>query len=167
MTLRRKIATSILLILAMAPVFYAISFQFNQARIRHQMREALERSALHEIKIEKDQLHWARFEKELVIDDKLFDVKGLTYHQDGSATAKGLFDDQETTLVQQLNKQQQENNSQGSKLIAQFFQIWMAVPGDHGNLGLEMDSKERTLYPLFKSDIASASKLILTPPPQA
>jgi hypothetical protein len=164
--LRKKIATITLLLLAFAPVFYAFTFDLRQHAIRNGMKEKLEKTVLRTLILNKDQIHWNREGKELTINNKLFDVRYMRVSRDGSITVQGLYDEDETLLVDQLNNQEQQNRSLGNKLLTQFLQIWLAVPTEPILSDLPAHTVQPQ-YPDISQSTASGYKMIYAPPPQA
>jgi hypothetical protein len=164
MSLRPKIATISLLLIALAPLFYAFSFQWQQKNIRHRMKEELEEKMLHTLTLDQAQLHWTRPGKEIVINDKLFDVKTVEMNEDGSVVITGLFDEEETSLVKQIKKNQQENG--GEKLLGQFFQLQLNLPSEITSITINSVDINPQQFPRFASALSVAWSGILTPPPQ-
>jgi hypothetical protein len=163
----KKIATIFLLVLALAPVFYVLAVHTRQYTIRQRMKHELEEKMLHTITLKSSEIHWIREGKEIAIEKKLFDVKSIAYKENGMAVLTGLFDEEETDLVQQLQKNQKENNSQGSKQLAQLFQLMLVMPEfphENNSLSILLSS---TRFPVIESDPVAAFKTIPTPPPQA
>ena len=131
------------------------------------MKEELECKMLHNIILNSDEIQWTRKGKEIVIDGKLFDVKSFAQTVNGTTVVRGLFDVEETALVQQLEKNQKENNSQGAKQLAQLFQLMLVMPEypqENNSLSILLSS---TRFPVIESAPVAAFKTILTPPPQA
>ena len=163
----KKIATIFLLVLALAPLFYVVTVQIKQHSIQQRMKEELEEKVLHSITLKSSQIHWIREGKEIAVGNKLFDVKSITYKKDGTAVIRGRFDEDETALVQQLQKNQKENNSQGAKQLAQLFQLMLVMPEsppENNSLSFLLSS---TRFPEIEPAPVAAFKTILTPPPQA
>ena len=163
----KKIATIFLLVLALAPLFYVLALHTRQHTIRCKMKEELEEKMLHSIALKSSDIHWVREGKELAIGKKLFDVKNIVYNKDGTAIVTGLFDEEETTLVQQLEKNQKENSSQGTKELAQLFHLLLVMPEyplENNSISFLLNSSR---FPVIDSAPVAAFKTILTPPPQA
>ena len=131
------------------------------------MKEELEEKMLHNITLKSSDIHWVWEGKEIDIEKELFDVKSISYKEDGTAVITGLFDEEETALVQQLQKNQKENNSQGTKQLAQLFQLMLVMPEypqENNSLSFLLSN---TRFPVIESAPVAAFKTILTPPPQA
>jgi hypothetical protein len=159
------IATIFLLLLVLAPVIYFVSFHVRQQSIHRQMKEELEQKSLHHITVDKKDIHWVRFGKELIIHNQLFDVKSISQLPNGKILLAGLFDREETSLVHQLHKNQESRNTEGSKQIGQLFQF---IAITHEISGSNSFVNTFSLYPLPANDVNSCAGFagIITPPPQ-
>lgn len=118
----------ILLVIILAPLSYSFIFQARQQRIQHRMKEELEHARLHHIIIPAAKLHWVKEGKEILVEGKMFDVKNITFKQDGNAYISGLFDEEETALVGQLKKDFEKERRTGSKEIVRLFQLVQSLP---------------------------------------
>ena len=131
------------------------------------MEEELACGKLQQVTINRNELHWNRVGKEILVDGKLFDVKAITYNKNGDAIVTGLFDNDETVLVREFQKNQKENNSQGTKQLAQFFQLMLVMPEypqENISFSVLMSS---AFFPGKESTPVAVFKTIPTPPPQA
>jgi hypothetical protein len=154
-------------VLTIAPVAYFLYFQVSQQQIRRQMKDKLELSEARVLHLRSSDIHWIREEKELSINDKLFDVRSLKVEANGDITVSGLFDDAETLLVDRLEKNQENNNDPGGKQLTKFFQLLLIVPFSKTEQ-TALRSPSKIVHPCFNdTKIASIFKAILTPPPQA
>lgn len=105
-----SIKSSILLSAFIIPTLFLASFLVQQKWIAWEMTEKLEHQQLHTLQIPVQQLHWVKEGKEILIDGKLFDVKSILTHGK-LVQVTGLFDEEETDLVQQIQRQLQHNQS--------------------------------------------------------
>lgn len=88
-------------------------FIARRAHIRFEMMEKLERENLVIISIPVQQFRWYEQDKEILLGNRMFDVRELQRVGD-HYLVKGLYDDEETALEQQvLRMQEQEDNSSG------------------------------------------------------
>ena len=128
------------------------------------MQEALEETMLTVICLPADELQWTRGDRELVIERKLFDVKKFSRLPNGDIRLEGLFDEGETSLLDQLEKQQeQEENATGSQLT-EFFQQWTTlgpVPETAGKISFSKPVFDERHPELENSDLS-----IISPPPR-
>jgi hypothetical protein len=163
----KYIATILLLVPLLAPAIFTITFQLQQQNIRHRMKERLEEKHLHSLTIQKDDIHWVKAGKEIAIGNRLFDIKSMGEGPDGTVTVIGLFDHEESLLVQQLKEQQEEQDSNSLKTLVQFFNLILTIPGleEAGHPGVCL--LPLTQYPDISVNLPSVFHKILTPPPQA
>jgi hypothetical protein len=130
------------------------------------MKEDMEGKVLQTVNLPASGIKWLRSGKEIELNNRMFDIKEISFNTDGTATIRGLFDDEETALTDMLKKQQDQNNNEGSRQLAQFFQILLAAPETHTSVNLLPLFIKGNLYPYFEADPVSAYRTILTPPPQ-
>lgn len=75
------------------------AFQFY---IKLRVEASLERDALHIVTLPATEVHWYEEGREILVDGKMFDIKTYSI-TDGVFTAQGIFDEEETEIVQLLN----------------------------------------------------------------
>lgn len=132
--------------------------------IRYEMKERLERELLHTITVPRDKVIWAKYNKEIIVEGKMFDVESYSI-KDGLCFFTGLFDEEETALNDLLEKKTEDRDK--NELLAQLFQ-WLQSPCISLSFDVEVLANEkqqgRFLIPF---DIPSPFINIPTPPPQA
>ena len=104
------------------PGLLFLYLKLEQQRIRHKMEEKLERGSLREVRLPETSLVWYEEGRELIIDDKLFDVLSIRI-ENGIAIVSGLFDYEETRLkekVERLHRKQEKENEGGSDFLVSF-----------------------------------------------
>lgn len=168
MQIRRKISSFLFAGILLAPFFFIINFHVRQYQIRHEMKEAIEQEMLHSFSIETSSINWIRQGKELSINGKMFDVEKIIYKEDGTAILTGLFDDEETALVQQLEKAcQQQNNPNSNSSLVKLLSFQLAMPLkqeiNSNTLSLSLNNWPR---PVKQACPASCRQDMLTPPPE-
>jgi len=165
MSLKRKIATYSLLLIVSAPLYFAFSFELHQRSIQRKMKEELAEKMLQTITLNNAQFHWVREKREIVINDQLFDVKSYSFNDDGSVVITGLFDKEETSLVQTFQKSQQRSGAE--KQLAQFFQMQLSMPSPLTAMATSNTNINNFSFSYFAGNISSVYLGIITPPPQA
>ena len=70
----KNILTAVFILLASLPLIYALFFIINKACIHQRMREELNRRELTTVILDKSNLQWMEEGRELLIDDRMFDV---------------------------------------------------------------------------------------------
>lgn len=116
------------------------------------------------VSISDDEVNWIEEGKEVWINDRMFDIKSLK-HKDHQYTFKGLFDDEETGFVRQLEKEQQKENYSGYKLLAQLFQVFRShfkeeLPGLRSFEIIDLK------FPASSSKLSQGQTKEISPPPK-
>jgi len=125
-TTRKIVAIGFLLITCLPGLLF-LYLDLKQRHIRHKMEEKLERSSLQEVRIPESSLVWYEEGRELIIDDKLFDVVSIRIEK-GIAIVSGLFDYAETRLkeqVERLHRKQEREDKGGSDFLVSFSAFFM------------------------------------------
>jgi len=162
----KKLAGIVMLVSGCMPLLFIIVFKIKQQYIHHEMEEQLETRILRSITVAKKNVHWIEKGKEILFEGRMFDIK--TCKQQGEHYIfTGLFDDDETALMQQLEEKQNNSSSPDTKNIARLFQWLQSVYKDPQEKNtLTASSINRKI--LFDHIIQLPSRFIpiLTPPPQ-
>lgn len=119
----RQINSLFLLLLACTPLLYTVSLQLRQRIIQFQMQEKLEMESLISISIPKNKINWHKKNKELIHNNRLFDVKSVKADI-GNIVFTGLYDDDETILTEKM-KDNGKNNSLHQNMLVEFFHLLM------------------------------------------
>ncbi len=131
------------------------------------MKEQLEEKMLHSIVLSIKDVNWFKPGKEIVVEGKMFDVKSATYRDDGTIVFTGLFDEEETLLVKQLQQKQQDENTKGNKQLVQLLQLAQSLPGDDPAGECNWHIITANPFAVYTPSLLNAYTTILTPPPQA
>ncbi|MBS1758576.1 MAG: hypothetical protein JST23_00530 [Bacteroidetes bacterium] len=167
MSLPRKKILSVLLAGAfIAPLLYVIFLQTKQIIIRHEMKERLEEQMLHQVTVQKQDIHWTEKGKELRIDGRMFDAEEVEYHSDGSITVTGLYDEEETDLLHQLNKTCQQQNTTENQQMAHYLSFLLAMPEQPLNFDLSFLSNSSRSNAFNEMSLPSKHLKIPAPPPK-
>jgi hypothetical protein len=146
------------------PLLFALFFLVKQQTIRHEMKERLERELLHTIAVPQDKVVWAKYNKEIIVEGKMFDVESYSI-KDSVCVFTGLFDEEETALNDLLEKKTNDKNE--NELLAQLFQ-WLQSPcislSFHEEVAVNKNNE--TCFPVLHH-ISFPYINIPTPPPQA
>jgi len=119
-----KSSTRFLLFVAFIPMLFICVFHMQQQIIRHEMKEKLEQQSLHTITVTAKDFQWIEEGNEIMIDGKMFDIHSYS-QQNGTYFFTGLFDEEETRLVQQLEKT--TDHTSENKILNLFFQNSMFI----------------------------------------
>ena len=163
----KKITAFILLVPALTPVLYILVFHIHQFSVRLEMQKQLNDQALQTISLSANELQWTRNGKEIIVDGKLFDVKAIDYRSNGDALLTGLYDHDETLLIELLQRdQEEEDDTTTGEQLTNLFQLVLTLPGslvhEYNNCLL----RKGTGFPVNDMALSSVFKKILTPPPQ-
>ena len=129
------------------------------------MKRQLEIKMLHTITLAKNDVYWLKDGKEIIINGRMFDVKSFQHAGDDKISFTGLYDDEETALVNKVKENQQTDNNAGGKLLAQLFQLLQA---SFNNTTAEVfiPSLHSNSFPGIEQRLASQYISIFFPPPQ-
>lgn len=164
-TATKRTTTYLLLLLAAMPLLYALLIGIPQRAIQHKMKERLETQLLRTISVAKNDVHWIKDGKEIWVNGRMFDIKSSHLQKNGVYVFSGLYDEEETALLEQIQKDQQNNNSNGKQLV-QLFQLLQSF---YNNPQEEIASPGNIPGGKFIPDaspLASQFISIFTPPPQ-
>ena len=128
------------------------------------MKEKLEKEFLHTITVPKEDVVWAKYNKEIIVGDKLFDVESFS-EKGGLYFFIGLFDAEETALNDLLEKNTDDKNE--NELLGQLFQCLQSPCIDVTfDPGIIINQNNVCSFPILLH-ISSPFLNIPTPPPQA
>lgn len=117
----------ILLMVSIAlPLILSAFSNIHQAWIRHEMLERLERRNLHTISLSPGEVVWYKKEKEIIINNRMFDVKSWK-NVDGKIIFQGLYDEEETAFLKKVKEQ--TSDTQNSRHVIKAYQLessWIA-----------------------------------------
>jgi hypothetical protein len=165
-TVTKKITASLFTLLGFAPLLFIIVTSIKQQEIHQIMKQQLETRMLRTITLAKKDANWVNEGKEILVDGRMFDVKSFKVLPTGEITFTGLYDDDETALVNNIRKNQQnENNNSNGKLIIQLFQILEATIHNTASEIL-IATINNNHFPGIEERLASQFITILSPPPQ-
>lgn len=163
----KRITAFILLLPALTPVLYILIFNIHQFSIRLEMEHELENHALQTITLPANELHWTRNGKEIILDGKMFDVKAVEYNAEGKALVTGLFDHEETLLIELLQRdQEEEDDATSGEQLTNLLPLVLALPASLIHENKTCLLHEGTGFPVNDMALSSVFKKILTPPPQ-
>jgi hypothetical protein len=152
--------------LGFTPVLLVLFFGLRQNSIRNRMKEKLESPFLQTITLNNDAIQWAKPEKEIWVNGKMFDIKSKK-EKDGKTTFKGLYDDEETLLKTNLRESWEKNKAQQNHLLGQIFQSLSNIYFTNISWSSPPFNFKIKDYPFYISQLEYHYSDILTPPPQA
>lgn len=159
------ISSSLLLFTGILPVLLAVFFLYKQQHIRHEMKERLEQQYLQTVVVPVKDFVWIKYKKEILVEDRLFDIKKIQL-KDDRYYCTGLFDDDETALNIFFSKTHERSDDKKVPLAAQLFKLLQCLyPTEPARLFFFSDLKQ-TSYLSFSLILPSPYAKVLTPPPQ-
>jgi hypothetical protein len=165
-SLVKKYGALILLIIAATPLFYTLAFRVQQLAIHRKMKKNLECQLLHTITVSEKDVHWMADGKEIVINGELFDIRSSVL-ENGQYSFTGLFDKEETALINQLEKTQQQSSASDNKVILQLFQ-WLQTFYSDSPQTINLSFTDKREENLFIAPVPAKQYLgIIIPPPKA
>ncbi len=130
------------------------------------MKQRLESKMLHTITLAENNVQWIKEGKEILVNGRMFDIKGSENSGNDKIIFTGLYDDDETLLVNQVKKNQQNDNNTGSRLLAQFFQLLQVTFDNTSIENFTLTLSRNNYFPGNENHPTSQFIAILTPPPQ-
>jgi hypothetical protein len=162
---RKHIVTICLILLAASPIVAPIMLLIQQQFVIHEMKEKMEHSVLHTIRIQEDKVEWTREKNECIINGKMFDVHSII-RESGFLLLNGLYDDEETVIIRNLvstaTDNQQENNR--AKVIFIFTHL-QAVENPDSSMQFDLPTVEQDFNIDLQANIMSAHTFQHYPPP--
>ena len=108
---RHYIIPLFLLMLSLAPTLFMGGLQAFQFYIRQRMEITLEKEPLTSISLPATSVVWYEEGREIMVEGRMFDLKAFTI-KDGIFSALGVYDDDETEVVNLMNGHWSEKDQQ-------------------------------------------------------
>jgi hypothetical protein len=164
-TANKKITASLFTLLLAAPLLFILFCHFRQQEIRHSMKRQLEDKMLHTITLDKTEVYWMKDGKEILINGRMFDVKSFRQSGSGKIIFTGLYDDDETALVNKIRETQETDCKADGKLLVQLFQL-LQSSFNNAQTEIFIPTHHNNFFREIKQNLASQYFTILSPPPQ-
>lgn len=107
--LHKQITAFLFLLIVAVPLFVSLKFIVEESLIKQAVEEKMNTFALQSITISKTDIVWIKAGKEILVDDKYFDVKNYQT-ENGVVTLTGYFDREETDLFSAFKNYTEKNN---------------------------------------------------------
>jgi len=164
-TNQRKILSLFFILLGMLPFIFSLTAILRKQQIRHEMKERMEKSLLHTIILDEDNVVWMKPGKEIFVDGKMFDIK-KTEKLNGKIIFHGLYDEEETALKNNINNSMKRDRSSQQTLLTNLFSLILGVYLDPGDADIPVSDlsteKKAAIIHYWSQPILT----ILSPPPQ-
>ncbi|MDZ4808487.1 MAG: hypothetical protein SGI96_09465 [Bacteroidota bacterium] len=161
-TITKKITILFFLLLGFVPLLFVLFITIRKYDIHKRMKEKLESQHLQTIIIQENVVTWMD-KHEIWVNNSMFDIHTKKL-ENGICTFTGLYDDDETILVEQERNAAGKNNEQ-TKLLVQLFKCLPAFCNEHSEIHNPL-SEHDCYSPLISPMPTSQFREILTPPPQ-
>ena len=110
----------VLAVIILIPVVAPFSAELEIYTLKNTVAERLEKQHLQTVFIAKEEVNWTKSGKELLIGNRLYDVKEYHFIPNGMIVT-GIFDDEETAVQKQVEDiWRKQKNKQGIFLIKVF-----------------------------------------------
>jgi hypothetical protein len=156
----------IMLMIVGAPLCIFSFLWAKQIYIQHQMEEKLETAALKTIEIDNISFVWVKKGKEIVVNNKLFDIKTFT-EKDGTTIFTGLYDSDETEIKKVLNNITQNETDKNNPTKLSLLKLAFS-PMIKNDSFLEINivlTTSKAHYSVFKAYPIKQLISVATPPP--
>ena len=160
-----KIIAVIFFIVTGAPLFFSSLLLIKQQYARHKIKEKLETGLLHTIILPENEIVWVKKNKEIRIDNELFDVKS-TLKENNKIILTGVFDHEETEIEQKLGNLSGNTNNPNPILI-KLFSFLQNIFSGMGGFEIKYDfgcTIKTETY--FTPGLPQLPHTVITPPPQ-
>lgn len=151
------------LLLGLTPLLFILVISIKKEEIRHRMKEELEKGHLQTVIIPENEVVWMD-RHEIWVNNSMFDISTKEL-ENGVYTFTGLYDEEETLLVEQERNATGETREENI-LLTQLFKSLPEFCGQHkeGFDPLSLDAHYRSYLSTLR---VHPFREILTPPPQA
>lgn len=107
--LHKQIIALLFILIAAVPLFFSMKFIVQEGLLHQAVEKKMKLVKLQTITIAKKDIVWVKAGKEILLENKFFDVKH--YHTiDGMVALTGYFDTEEDELISSYKKQTEKNN---------------------------------------------------------
>ncbi len=158
----KKITSLFFILLGFTPLLFTLFVTIKKQEIRHRMKEKLERQHLQTIILAENQVVWMD-KHEIWVNDHMFDIHNSKL-ESGVYTFTGLYDEEETILVEKQRNTTGKNNEQHKLLdrLFKYLKIFWSQPAEINDPVIPCGS-----FNSFNSpESVNPFREIFTPPPQ-
>lgn len=160
-----KIIAVIFFIVTAAPLFFSSLLLIKQQYARHKIKEKLETGLLHTIILPENGIVWVKKNKEIRIDNELFDVKSIL-KENNKIIITGVFDHEETEIEQKLGNLSCNANNP-NPILTKLFSFLQNIFSCMGGFEIQNDFEctiKNEFY--FTAGLQQLPHKVITPPPQ-
>jgi predicted HNH restriction endonuclease len=102
--------SALLLLIVSIPILYLVVLLSKQQIVKYKTVAKLEASYLQQVTIHVNNVKWTNEEKEVFINNELFDIESYSIKKD-SIQFVGLYDTDEETIIKNLNQTTDQSNA--------------------------------------------------------
>lgn len=129
------------------------------------MKEKLETGLLHTITLPENEIVWVKKNKEIRIDNELFDIKSIL-KENNEIIITGVFDHEETEIEQKLGNLS-GNTNHPNPILIKLFSLLQNIFSGMGGLEIVYDLTCQTKNKIdFTPGLPELPHKVITPPPQ-
>jgi hypothetical protein len=163
---KKKIMAFSLLLLVAMPLLIFSFLQLKQKHIQYQMEERLELASLKTIELSNNSFTWTKNGKEILINNKLFDVKSFV-KKESSIVFTGLYDKDEDAIKKSIVNLSQHENRNGNPIKLSILKLAFS-PMMKSQFTFETKiffTQIQKVYAVFQENPISQSAIVPTAPP--
>lgn len=158
----RKISSLLFILLGFIPLLFVLFTTLKKKEIRHRMENELAVRKLQTIVLPESDVIWMD-KHEIWVNNSMFDIKTKNL-ENGFYTFTGLYDEEETILLEKEKNAGGKNNEQ-NKLLAQLFKCLPGFCNQHSEMQTPIPEHDCYNFLISPTPI-NQFREILTPPPQ-
>jgi hypothetical protein len=110
---RKTILTILALLFLVGPFISTSYFIIKKEDLKNRFFKRFEDKKVHTIELNKDEIVWESKNREIIINNRLFDVKSITY-QNNKAIITGWYDNEEENINIAINKEHQKSKRENN-----------------------------------------------------
>lgn len=154
-----------LVLVLLCPVLAISSLSIAKKIVQHRMVEKLEHANIQTVIVKKSSFVWVKMNKEILVNGRMFDVKSYSFHDD-LIVFKGLFDEDEKSIINSLNKLAHKNK-EGSLQSLKLLNILLmpSAVEQHCYISKEGFNADKQLFYTYQESAVQQSNSIFIPPP--
>ena len=148
------------------PVLMLLAFQLGKSVNRSQIKESMEHSRLEKKLLSRNQIHWVKEGRELIIDGKMFDVHSIKQLPGGTYEIYGLSDEKENQLNKEVERLLHKNKGLQSVLV-KILSLHVATISIDTYTAISIPVPAPDFITGYCSKLWSMAGDVITPPPRA
>lgn len=164
--LKKKLQLYLLIIVLLLPTVGIVGIQLTILVAKIQAHELLEKNSFTTLILSPESILW-KSGKEVQIAGKLFDVKSSFLNADGNYVLTGLFDEQETRLISELNTLKHKDAKRQGVMLQKFFSFQFNINTQNAGACNLAKYNQQQFGNTSSAKLKKGYILIFSPPPQS